>query len=434
VKLFISYRRRDSTHVAARVRMCLQQKFGVDAAFIDREIPPGRPWEEYLESMLSSSTGVIVLVGDEFLRELRQKRAGADDGSDTLVWEIATAIRLKKTIYPVVFGASDMPEALQLPQAIRQFAAYQAVFAREPAFDAAMDVLIKSLAADHSWVDSAAPGTAAVSADGALRRSLERTAWWTMITLLAPAGLWWIGRVILWLGAPDASPVQSAESAFWHGVLYALSTALLGLGPYLAYWVVVELRARARLPIFNVAGVLALLNLAVVLVSGGTFLLLSTLPGWRLQPLLILPAHPAPGFYVALAIGLLAIVLLALAVVVGEPRMRGLTGGRRAWGMRVLHGGALLVTVCALWFAASLVHSVPALGALDPVPVIGYMMLCPALSLFVAGWSAGRSLLGLHAGSWQAQTLLGLVLGLYVCCTLALFTFGPMRLIAAPLS
>ena len=39
IKLFISYRRSDSLHAAQRVRMSLQERFGDDAVFIDREIP-----------------------------------------------------------------------------------------------------------------------------------------------------------------------------------------------------------------------------------------------------------------------------------------------------------------------------------------------------------------------------------------------------------
>ena len=99
--------------------------------------------------MLEESTGVVVMVGDEFLRLLRKGQARVDDAPDALVWEIATAIRLRKAIYPVLFGSIDMPDRTKLPEEMREFAGYQAVFAREPAFDAAMGVLIKSIAAEH---------------------------------------------------------------------------------------------------------------------------------------------------------------------------------------------------------------------------------------------------------------------------------------------
>jgi hypothetical protein len=70
MKLFISYRRKDSMHAAQRVRMCLQMKFGAEAVFIDRQIPAGKDWSAHLGTMLEQCSGVIVLVGDAFLREL----------------------------------------------------------------------------------------------------------------------------------------------------------------------------------------------------------------------------------------------------------------------------------------------------------------------------------------------------------------------------
>lgn len=202
------------------------------------------------------------------------------------------------------------------------------------------------------------------------------------------------------------------------------------LGPYLAYWLVAELRARARLPIYNLHGLLSVANLASILVSGGTFLLMSTLPGWRLEPLAVFPPSPGPAHYALLALGLLGIVLAALAVAVWEPRVRQLEPPRRTLGMALINATSAAVALCGLWFVASLAHSLPGLGARDPVPVVGYLMLCPALSLLVAGWGYGRATLGLRTRDWQIRALFGLVLGLYLACTLALFAFGPTRLLA----
>lgn len=423
VKLFISYRRSDSTHAAHRVRMCLQAKFGADAVFIDREIPPGSDWEEHLEQMLDDSTGIVVLVGDEFLRRLQHKPG---DPVDRMEWEIATAMRRRLPIYPVVFGALDMPDAAKLPESIRGFALFQAVFAREPAFDAAMDLLIKSIAAEHDWVDPE-PEVPRAAAAVVVPLQLASSA---LLAVLAAAALWGAGRLILWLADAQAAPQRPAESAFWHGLRYAACTALWGLGPYLSYWLVAELRARARLPIFNLHGLLTLCNVAGILVSGGTFLLLSTLPGWRLQPVLLFPADPTPLDYAVLAAGLLGIVVAAVAVAVWEPRVRTLEAARRVWGMRAVTTVSAVLVGCGLWFAASLANSLPPLGERDPVPFVGYLMLCPALSLLLAGWQYGQARLDLRQRGWQIRALLWLVLGLYLPCTLALFAYGPTRLLA----
>lgn len=433
IKLFISYRRSDSLHAAQRVRMNLQERFGDDSVFIDREIPPGKNWEQHLEEMLVASTGVVVMVGDEFLKLLRKHRDGPAELTDPLVWEIATALRLGKTIYPVLFGRIDMPDPAKLPEAIRPMARYQAVFAREPAFDAAIGELIKSVAAAHGEPEArkavrapSAAGEAPGAAPALVGNLLAPLLFSAMVVLL----LWWAGRLILWLADPGSAAARPAESALWHGLRYSLSTALWGLGPYLAYWLVAQLRARARLPIFNLHGLLTVANLAGILVIGGSFLLLSTLPGWQLRPLGVFPAHPGPTHYALLALGLLSIVMVAVGTAVAEPVVRTLVGARRDWGLRLINATSAVVGVCGLWLAASIVHSLPDLGTLDPVPAVGYLMLCPLLSLLAVAWAQRPSLLGAGERAWQIRSLFGLVIGLVLLCTLALFAYGPVRLLS----
>ena len=434
MKLFISYRRDDSTHAAHRVRMCLQQAFGMDSVFIDREIPAGQVWAQHLESMLAQSSGVVVLIGNDFMRRLRRSRDRdrAGEEPDQLVHELEAAIRLGKPIYPVVFGASDMPDASELPAAIRALSGYQAVFAREPAFDSAIGLLIKSLARAHDLQELPDGAPAASPSAGVLIPAQGRPggSTWLVLALLTPVALWWLGRLILWLADPQQGPTRPAEAAFWHGTRYLLVTAVWGLGPYLAYWLVAELRARARLPIYNLHGLFSVLNMAGMAVSGGTFLLLSSLPGWRLQPLGVFPAQPGAIHYVALALGLLTIVLVVVAVAIWEPRVRALPMTQRSWWMGAINSVSGVSIVCGLWFMTSMAASVPPLGGLDPVPMVGYFMLSPTLSLLLAGWQYARSYLGLRERDLRIRCLFGIVIGLYVVCTLALFAFGPMRLLA----
>jgi hypothetical protein len=427
MKLFISYRRKDSMHAAQRVRMCLQMKFGADAVFIDRQIPAGKDWAAHLGAMLEQSSGVIVLVGDAFLRELHKDRGGAEDETDHLVWEIETALRLKKTIYPVLIGALDMPEAGKLPQPIRGFTGYQAVFAREPAFDAAMTVLIKSIADEHGWTEPAPPpAPAAVHAGPGLSVRGARA---PLLTLTAAALLWFTGRVILWLGDPAAARAPPFETAFWVGTHYALATTLWGLGPYLAYRAVFELRARARLPIRSLHGLLSVANLAMALVLGGSFLLLSARRGWALELQGLLPEAPGALHYAAQGVVLLTIVFAAMATALLEPRARRLQGRRRVWAMHAINANGVAVTLCGLWFAASLALSLPPLLQTHTVPMVGYLMLCPGMSILVAVWDYAQSQLGVSGTTWQVRTLFGLAIGAYLICTMAYFAYGPVLLL-----
>jgi hypothetical protein len=425
MKLFISYRRSDSTHAAARVRMCLQQRFGEDAVFIDRKIPPGREWDEYLREMLEQCTGVVVLVGDEFVKLLRRGDAKPGEEPDPLVWEIETALRLDKPIYPVLFGSCDMPTPEQLPTSIRGFSRRQAVFAREPAFDAAMAVLVQSVGDEHDW---AAPGTPPPAQAGAGLTPTGLLAATLAVLLVAMLVPWGLGRVIM--GLADPAHARGAASAWWHGLRYLLASALWGLGPYLAVWLVASLRARARVPILNVAGLLVMANVAGLLVLGGTFLLLSTLPGWRLQPLWVFPSDPTALDYGLLAVGLLTVVLTALSVAVLEPRIRALQGAARHNGLRLMVLISAAVFLCGWWFAASLAHSLPRLADDMVVPVVGYVMLAPGLSLLVALQQHAPQGVGTQARRWQAHALFALTIALWLACTLAVFAYGPTRLLA----
>jgi hypothetical protein len=347
------------------------------------------------------------------------------------VWEIETALRLKKTIYPVLIGALDMPEAGKLPVPIRGFTSYQAVFAREPAFDAAMTVLIKSIADEHGWTEPAPHPAVAAAQAAASGGPVLRSANLLWLALAVPAALWFTGRLILWLADPAAARAPPVEAAFWTGTHYALATALWGLGPYLAYRAVFELRARARLPIRNLHGLLSVGNLAMALVLGGSFLLLSARRGWALELQGLLPDAPGPLHYAAQGVVLLVIVFAAMATALLEPRARRLQGRQRVWAMHAINANGVVVMLCGLWFAASLALSLPPLLLTHTVPVVGYLMLCPALSILVAVWDAAQSQLGISGRTWQVRMLFGLAIGAYGICTLAYFAYGPGLLLAS---
>ncbi len=424
MKLFISYRRQDSIHAAHRVRMSLQARFGEDTVLIDREIPPGERWDQHLEEWLNTCTGVVVIVGDDFMRLLRQ--GGGEVESDALVWEIATALRLKKVVYPVLVGRTDMPDPEALPPAIRDFALSQAVFAREPAFDSGLAVLVRALAVAHKRLDAVAPPAGQpVPAQPLWQQALLPAA-------LALAAAWLCGRLVLWLQAPAIAAAAPLEAAVWQGARYALATALWGLSPYLSYWLVAVMRARASLPMQGFAGLLSAVNLCLVMMFSGSFLLLSTVPGWRLVPLWIFPPQPTLGHYAGLALLLLTPAVAAVFTAVQEPAARKLPQPQRGRRMQALHAVNGGVTVYALWLGASLALSVRSWQGADPIALLGYFMLCPTLSLlYVFGWRYSHAGLDVRQRGWELRFMCALVAGLYLVCTLALYAYGPGRVLSA---
>lgn len=434
IKLFISYRRVDGTHAAQRVRACMQAKFGADAVFIDRDIPPGADWAQYLGERLEGASDVVVLVGDAFLRELRRRDTTTaapvvtqPTDQDWLRTEIETALQLNRTIYPVIIGRLEMPDRKDLPESIRGFAALQAVYAREPAFDAAMAVLGKTIAGRHGWIDP--PPAAAETAALRLGGPVAQLALWLLMALLL-TGL--TGRLVRWLATGETGTAGgNGISAWWLGAQYLLLTLLWGLGPYLVYRSVAEVRARAQLPVLSPHGLVTMVNVALALLAGGSFLLLSTRADFVLRLPGLLPPAPGAIHYALQGALLLAIVFAAVVVAMLEPVIRGWRPDRRRTGLAALMTVALVVLAGELWLADALLQSMPQLRSLPPVPMVGYFMLAPSLSGLVLAWDLARSTLGLSGQAWHSRALFALAIALYLACTLGYFAHGPVRLFVA---
>lgn len=425
IKLFISYRRVDGAHAAQRVRACMQAKFGTDAVFIDRDIPPGTDWAQYLRDRLAEASDVVVLVGDAFLRELR-RRGGPARGTpvedDWLKTEIETSLQLNKTIYPVIIGRLDMPDGHALPESIRGLAAAQAVYAREPAFDAAMSVLAGTIAARHGWIEPD-PGPAA----GAASRAWGgRAAQGLALLLAALLAAWLVGALVDRLAAGAGGSLGAPLP--WLGALALLLTLLWGFGPYLLYRSVAEVRARAQLPVLSPHGLVTMVNATLALLAGGSFLLLSTRADFVLRLPGLLPAQPGAIHYALQGVVLLVIVFASVAVAMLEPVIRRWDAGPRRRGLVVLMGIALLVLAAELWLVQALVMSVPTLRTLPTVPMVGYFMLAPALSGLVLAWDLARSALGLSGRAWHSRALFALAVALYFAGTLGYFAHGPVRM------
>lgn len=445
VKLFISYRRADSEHAAQRVRERLQARFGDEAVFIDREMPPGVDWSETLARNVEQSTGLVVMIGERFVELLKQDAASGEP--DPMLAEIVAAIQAGKRLYPVVTGLRDMPTPQDLPPELHPLLQQNAVFAPAPYFDAAMDALIKAIAAQHAWVDPVPVARSAGAASTAAPTTLPGmiasgagtpfvlTLWsrWLLTALVAVGIMAFCGRLLAWLAqAPEQA---QAEAAVWQGGRYVLATLFLGLGPFLARWLVSELRARSWLPVNNFMGLITSVNMAGMLLCGALFLLLSTIPGWRLWPLLplsVFPADPGPWHYVMLSLLLLCLVIAAVALAIYEPSARRQRQQGHMLSLHALHALALLLLLAVGWFAASLITSLPQVAGIPLVPLVGYVMLCPVLSLLFAVWELAPTRLGNGQLMWPFRTLLAMLVSLYLMVTLALFAYGPLRIFIAP--
>jgi SAM-dependent methyltransferase len=123
-KIFVSYRRIDTSWAAGRLCDYLRTQFHENHIFHDIDsITIGQDFVEIIEKALISCEVVLVIIGRNWVREIK-KRANEED------WvrkEIATAINLERTIIPVLIDGAKMPSISDLPSEIADMARINAM-------------------------------------------------------------------------------------------------------------------------------------------------------------------------------------------------------------------------------------------------------------------------------------------------------------------
>jgi formylglycine-generating enzyme required for sulfatase activity len=129
LRIFISYRRTNSSNHAGRLFSELCNHFDEKQIFFDVEkINPGEDFVQVLEAALSSC-GVLIALIDESWPTIEDEngRRRLDDPEDYVRIEIATALRRKITVIPVLLGSARMPSPRQLPPNLKLLSRRQAL-------------------------------------------------------------------------------------------------------------------------------------------------------------------------------------------------------------------------------------------------------------------------------------------------------------------
>lgn len=121
-RVFISYRRQDSSDQAHRLHDELVRRFGDDEVFIDvAAIGPGELWRERIARVLEACWAVLVVIGPQWL-------TAKDDTGKPRIWhpqdvlrtEIEAALRRSDVeVIPVLVGGAQMPRSDELPESLR---------------------------------------------------------------------------------------------------------------------------------------------------------------------------------------------------------------------------------------------------------------------------------------------------------------------------
>lgn len=136
-RIFLSYRREDSSEPAGRLCECLGAAFGKDALFLDVDnIQPGADFAVSLVRALRRCDVLLVIVGPQWV-SLRGRggRRRLEDRFDYVRMELLEGFSRALPTIPVLVEGAAMPREEDLPDKLRWFHRRQAVTIRTESFE-----------------------------------------------------------------------------------------------------------------------------------------------------------------------------------------------------------------------------------------------------------------------------------------------------------
>jgi hypothetical protein len=152
MKIFISYRKKDSRDVTNFICTRLMEQFGSQAIFMDYDsIPPGVNWKRHLVEAVVQCDILLAVIGDHWLdiryaNGPKQGQRRLDDPADYVRVELLSALQRNIPVVPVLVGGASMPPEEALPRELRKLAEQQAAEVRTGRqFDSHMEKLIQAI-------------------------------------------------------------------------------------------------------------------------------------------------------------------------------------------------------------------------------------------------------------------------------------------------
>jgi TIR domain len=132
-RIFINYRRGDTSTNASRLCEWLGERYGEDQVFMDVDtIEPGLDWARAIESAVGSADLVLAMIGNDWLQELKRRSREEDD---FMRYELETALsREDIRVIPVLVEGAKMPPQAELPESLASLTRRQAFEIRDERF------------------------------------------------------------------------------------------------------------------------------------------------------------------------------------------------------------------------------------------------------------------------------------------------------------
>jgi TIR domain len=145
-RIFLSYRRDDSSGYTGRLYDRLKQHFGYDNLFLDIDtIALGLDFVEAIQNAVGACDVLLAVIGRQWLTNTDPLgNLRLDNPEDFVRLEIETALERGIRVIPVLVGGASMPCSTELPDALQPLIRCQALVVGDH-FHADVDRLIAAL-------------------------------------------------------------------------------------------------------------------------------------------------------------------------------------------------------------------------------------------------------------------------------------------------
>jgi hypothetical protein len=146
-RVFISYRRQETSGMAGRLYDRLAAHLGEDQVFMDVDtIAPGVDFAEVITQAVRSCEALLAVIGPHWLTATDQDgRRRLDDPHDLVRLEVAAALKRDIRVIPILVEGAVMPRRQELPEDLVRLARRNALSVRHESFGADADRLLSAI-------------------------------------------------------------------------------------------------------------------------------------------------------------------------------------------------------------------------------------------------------------------------------------------------
>jgi TIR domain-containing protein len=163
-RIFISYRRGDTSAYAGRIYDRLSERYGDGQVFMDVDaIEPGADFVEYIEDAVGSCDVLIAVIGRDWSTATNPDGGRRlEDPEDFVRLEVAAGLERDVRVIPVLVEGTAMPASTELPGTLAKLARRNALEISDSRWRHDIGLLIETI---DKVLGGRAPGSAILEAD-----------------------------------------------------------------------------------------------------------------------------------------------------------------------------------------------------------------------------------------------------------------------------